>query len=79
VTVLDFAARADRLIVDAITNAELDRPGHPLLDGAQALWAILEHEEMHQETMAYMWHEVPYAKKHAPPGYETLPASHRGR
>jgi iron(II)-dependent oxidoreductase len=78
-TVLDFAAHADRLIVDAITNAELDRPGHPLLDGAQALRAVLEHEEMHQETMAYMWHEVPYAKKHAPPGYETLPASHRGR
>jgi ergothioneine biosynthesis protein EgtB len=78
-TVLDYAAHADDLIADAIANADLDRPGHPLLDGAEALWAVLEHEEMHQETMAYMWHEVPYGKKHSPPGYETCPATHGRR
>ena len=78
-TVLEYSGYAEALIADAIANADLERPGHPLLDGAQALWAVLEHEEMHQETMAYMWHEVPYARKHAPPGYETLPASHGDR
>jgi gamma-glutamyl hercynylcysteine S-oxide synthase len=77
-TVRDYAAQADRLLADAIANGDLDRPGHPLLDGAQALWVVLEHEEMHQETMAYMWHEVPYAKKRAPAGYETLPLPQRG-
>jgi ergothioneine biosynthesis protein EgtB len=74
--VVSYAREADRLIEDAITNAELERPGDPLLDRAQALWAILEHEEMHQETLAYMWHRLPYAMKRKPAGYETVPDDH---
>ena len=70
-----YAAEADRLIADAIASADLDVPGNPLLDRAQALWAILEHEEMHQETLAYMWHELPYAAKRTPDGYVTATAS----
>jgi iron(II)-dependent oxidoreductase len=71
-----YAAAADRLIEDAIAHADLDRDDHPLLRGAQALWTILEHEEMHQETLAYMWHQVPHARKRPPAGYVTLPPSH---
>ena len=71
--VQEYAAAADRLIADAIVHADLDRDDHPLLRGAQALWTILEHEEMHQETLAYMWHQVPYARKRKPAGYLTLP------
>ena len=41
--------------------------------GAQALWTILEHEEMHQETLAYMWHQLPYAAKRKPEHYVTVP------
>lgn len=74
-TVAAYAAEADRLIEDAIATADLERPGHALLDRAQALWAILEHEEMHQETLAYMWHQLPYGVKRKPPEYVTLPAS----
>jgi ergothioneine biosynthesis protein EgtB len=74
--VQEYAAAADRLIADAIVHADLDRDDHPLLRGAQALWTILEHEEMHQETLAYMWHQVPYAKKRKPSGYVTLPPEH---
>jgi ergothioneine biosynthesis protein EgtB len=74
--VQEYADAADRVIADAIAHADLDRDGHPLLERAQALWTILEHEEMHQETLAYMWHRVPHHIKHAPAGYETLPASH---
>jgi ergothioneine biosynthesis protein EgtB len=70
-----YAEAADRLIADAIVNAAFDVPGHPLLDGAQALWAILEHEEMHQETLAYMWHQLPYERKRKPPSYVTCPQS----
>ena len=66
-----YADAADRLIEDAIVSADLERPGDPLLDRAQALWAILEHEEMHQETLAYMWHQLPHAVKRKPPGYVT--------
>lgn len=71
-----YAAEADRVIAEAIASAELVDSANPLLDGAQALWAILEHEDMHQETLAYMWHELPYAAKRKPDGYMTAtPAS----
>ena len=70
-----YAAEADRVIVEAITGADLDRDDRPLLRRAQALWTILEHEEMHQETLAYMWHELPVAVKHKPALYTTLPPS----
>jgi len=75
--VLAYAAEADRVIADAIANAPLDIPGNPLLDRGQALWAILEHEEMHQETLAYMWHQVPYEQKRKPASYVTCPPSLR--
>src|SRR5436190_23191935 len=46
-----FAAEADRRVVDAVKNAEVDRRDHPLLDRAEAVFAIIEHEAMHQETL----------------------------
>jgi ergothioneine biosynthesis protein EgtB len=67
-----YVEAADALVEDAIRSADLDRPGHELLDGAQALWAVLEHEEMHQETLAYIWHQVPCGLKRRPAGYTTL-------
>jgi ergothioneine biosynthesis protein EgtB len=42
-----------------------------LLDRAEAAFAILEHEAMHQETLSYMWHRLPLAAKRAPAGYTT--------
>ena len=71
-TVRAYAAAADARIEDAIRAADLERDDHPLLRRAQALWTILEHEEMHQETLAYMWHQLPYETKRAPEGYRTL-------
>ena len=68
-TVRQYAYAADRLVLNAIDGADLDRPAHPLLDRAQALWTILEHEEMHQETLAYIWHQLPHDLKRAPTGY----------
>jgi gamma-glutamyl hercynylcysteine S-oxide synthase len=68
-----YADEADRRLVAAIANADLDREDNPLLKGAEALWTILEHEEMHQETLAYIWHEVPYAWKRKPEHYVTAP------
>jgi gamma-glutamyl hercynylcysteine S-oxide synthase len=65
-----FADEADRRVIAALTNADLDRPGHPLLDRAQAVFAILEHEAMHQETLLYMWHQLPFEQKRRPAGYQ---------
>ena len=60
--VLAFAERADEAIVRALEEAEFleDRPA---MQRAQALYTALEHEAMHQETLLYMWHRLPYAQK----------------
>lgn len=64
-----FADEADRRVIDALENAALSQPGHPLLEGADAVFCILEHEAMHQETLLYMWHRLPFAQKRAPADY----------
>jgi len=43
--------------------------GHPLLDRAEAVFTILEHEAMHQETLLYMWHRLPFDRKRRPADY----------
>ncbi len=58
-----FAAECDALVLDALAYAPLDQVGHPLLHEAQAVYAILEHEAMHQETLLYMWHRLPFSSK----------------
>src|SRR5580692_5920710 len=58
--VRQFATEADLRMLDTLQRAELERPGHPLLDGSEAVYAILEHEAMHQETLLYMWHRLPF-------------------
>jgi gamma-glutamyl hercynylcysteine S-oxide synthase len=71
--VRQYAAAADALIAGVIEHADLERDGHPLLQQAQALWTILEHEDMHQETLAYMWHQLPLSVKRKPEHYVTAP------
>ena len=61
-----FAAEADRRVLDALCRADLERPGHPLLDRAEAVFTILEHEAMHHETLLYMWHRLPFEDKRRP-------------
>lgn len=67
--VRQFAEEADRQVMDALANGDIVQPGHPLLDAAEAAYSILEHEVMHQETLLYMWHRLPYALKRPPDGY----------
>jgi ergothioneine biosynthesis protein EgtB len=61
-----FVDEADRRVLDALLTARIEQPGHPLLHRAQAVYAVLEHEVMHQETLLYMWHQIPYAQKRPP-------------
>ena len=68
-----YADAADALIEDVIAAGDVVRDDHPLLHDAQAVWAIIEHEEMHQETLCYMWHRVPHDWKIKPPHYVTAP------
>ena len=64
-----FADEADRRVVDALQNADLDQQGHPFLNGGEAVFSILEHEAMHHETLLYMWHRLPFSDKKKPMGY----------
>jgi gamma-glutamyl hercynylcysteine S-oxide synthase len=70
-----YVLEADRRLRDALATAALSRPGHPLLDRAEAAFTILEHEEMHQETLQYIWHRLPFEQKRRPAGAEPV----RGR
>src|SRR2546428_4870703 len=67
--VRQFAGEADRQVLDALANGDLDRPGDLLLDRAEAVFTILEHEAMHQETLLYMWHRLPFDQKRKPADY----------
>ncbi len=68
-----FADEADRQVLDVLEHANLNQPGHPLLDRAEAAFAILEHEAMHQETLLYMWHRLPFERKRRPAEYIAPP------
>ncbi len=65
-TVRQYANHADRLILDALEHAEIERDGHPVLHRGQAVFTLIEHEELHQETLAYMWHCLPLSRKRRP-------------
>ena len=71
-TVRGYAAEADRLILDALEHADVEREGHPTLHRGQAVFTVMEHEELHQETLAYMWHRLPTALKRRPAGAGTV-------
>jgi formylglycine-generating enzyme required for sulfatase activity len=71
-TVQQFAAEADERVRKALERSDLDRPGDPLLHRSEAAFAILEHEAMHQETLLYMWHQLPLEQKRRPAAYRPL-------
>jgi iron(II)-dependent oxidoreductase len=64
-----FALEVDRRVLECLEHDDLDRPGDPLLDRAAAVFAILEHEAMHQETLLYMLHRLPPEQKRRPRDY----------
>jgi ergothioneine biosynthesis protein EgtB len=63
-------------VLDALMEADIEQPGHPLLDRAEAAFAILEHEAMHQETLLYMFHQLPHEEKRPPSDYRAITAGH---
>ena len=53
-----FAAACDQAILTAMETM----PSTP--EAVEGLYTALEHEAMHQETLLYMWHRLPYEQKH---------------
>ncbi len=59
-----FGAAVDAAALHAFANADLtNAAASPLLARGQAAYMILEHEEMHHETLLYMLHRLPLAHK----------------
>ncbi|HKA35644.1 MAG TPA: SUMF1/EgtB/PvdO family nonheme iron enzyme [Thermoanaerobaculia bacterium] len=63
-----YGDAADRLIREALLEKEIVRDDNPVLARGLAAYTILEHEPMHQETLRYMWHRLPYERKIRPAG-----------
>jgi iron(II)-dependent oxidoreductase len=55
-----FARACDEAVIAAMSSLP---PGPIALEG---LYTALEHEAMHQETLLYMWHRLPYEQKRGP-------------
>src|SRR5450755_584314 len=51
-----YGAGADRLIEEALSSIDLDKYN-------DYLWTLIEHEFMHQETLLYMFHNMPHENK----------------
>ncbi len=59
--VLAYAREADALVEEALTEP------------SEAAFTILEHEAMHQETLLYMFHELPHGRKQRRAGFSPPP------
>jgi iron(II)-dependent oxidoreductase len=58
-----FGDACDEHVFAAYAEARLDDPANPQLERAQAAYTILEHEEMHHETLLYIVHRLPDERK----------------
>ena len=65
-TVLRYTAAADETILEALGHRNIERDHPPMLHRGQAVFTLIEHEELHQETLAYMWHQLPASRKRRP-------------
>jgi formylglycine-generating enzyme required for sulfatase activity len=60
-----YGRDADDLIARAMCDGPIDDGLEPQRRNAEAAFTIIEHEQMHQETLLYIFHELPYEKKNA--------------
>ena len=58
-----YGREADDLIVRAMCDGPIDDGLVPERMNAEAALTIVEHELMHQETLLYLFHELPYERK----------------
>jgi ergothioneine biosynthesis protein EgtB len=67
-----YVEEADRLVLDALESADVENAGVPAMRPFEAVHAAIEHEAMHQETLLYIWHRLPFARKKRPDGAAPL-------
>jgi len=74
VEVRDYVRRVRNAIDDGIDKLDVSRTNDFEFPASQLLNVAVEHRLMHAETLAYMFHQLPFAKKLAPYGNATPPA-----
>ena len=62
----DYARSADAALTSAFLERPLESRDNPLLRRGQAIYTVLEHEVMHQETLHYMWRRLSFDRKLKP-------------
>ncbi len=82
IEIRSYGAAADRAVLDALARRDVAASDNPVLSGGLAAYTVLEHEPMHQETLRYMFHRLPYDLKVRPedlaaPWIGTEPAPRR--
>jgi iron(II)-dependent oxidoreductase len=60
-----YGRDADDLIFHALCDGPIDDGAVPQRRNAEAAFTVIEHEQMHQETLLYLFHELPYERKNA--------------
>ena len=58
-----YGRDADDLIFHALCDGPIDDGAVPQTRNAEAAFTVVEHEQMHQETLLYLFHELPYERK----------------
>ena len=61
--VQDYGRCADERIIAALAGERIEDDSIPALRGGEAVFTVLEHELMHQETLLYMLHNLPLEAK----------------
>lgn len=72
VEVRRFADACDALVERALCEDAVEREGAPVLDRAEGVFTLLEHEALHHETLLYMWHRLDLRDKLRPAGDEPV-------
>ncbi|MCA1610092.1 MAG: SUMF1/EgtB/PvdO family nonheme iron enzyme [Acidobacteria bacterium] len=62
----EYRRSADAALTRLFAEGPLEDDDNPLLRRGQAVYTVLEHEVMHQETLHYMWRRLPFDRKIRP-------------
>lgn len=64
--IAEFGAHVDAAVLAAYASARLDDPDNPNLVRGEAAYNIIEHEQMHHETLMYIVHRLARERQRGP-------------
>ena len=67
--VLAYRDRVREAVLGAAGAVAERADAHTMAVDGRVFSMVIEHEEMHQETLHYIWHRLPFQQKRAPAGY----------